>query len=316
MKNIILILLLMCIMLSGCTHDTGKMSESVIEDTNNKEQITSRIVYEDLSYGITDMIVADSMIVCKTEKESPVYVCFDASDFGKVKEFGIIGRGHGEWVKPHFVSRADNGYDIFDNGKNRILQYRNDTLAGEIKYKKMIAVNQPRTINESYGGYSCIEPNKTALVIYNSDTYEEVDEYVFGEETQKGTSDDLDFVWDGEGNCVVIGHLYKKEFYVMEIDNGGKILRGTRYIGDYEFNPEKHVYYSDVSISNGLVYMLCQQHIDLENAEGFSEIDVFSTSGSHIKKMVLDVVAQRMCVTSDYIGLLDINNNLRVYENK
>lgn len=315
MKSIKWVLLLACITLSGCTHYTTTMSESKIEETNCKEQIASRIIHADLNYEITDMIVAGDMIVCQTERMSPVFVCYSASEFGKLKEFGSIGRGHNEWIKPHLVARTDNGYDIFDNGKNKILRYNSDTLVSEIKYNEMVAVNYPRMINERYIGFSWIEPNKTALAIYDADTYKCMDEYVFEDETQGGNAINLDFVWAGEENNIVIGHLYKKEFYVLEINHHGKISRVKRYQGDYEFNPEEHVYYSDVSLSNGHVYLLCQQHVNLGNGEGHSEIDVFNTSGEHIKKMDLDVVAQHMCVHDDVIWLLDIDNNLRVCEN-
>lgn len=316
MKHIKHILLLGCIILSGCTHDTTTTSDSKIKETGGKEQITSRIIHANLTYAVTDMIAASDMIICQTERMSPVFVCYSASEFGKRKELGSIGRGHDEWIKPHLVTRADGGYDIFDNGKNKILRYsNNDTLVGEIKYNEMVAVNNPRMINERYSGFSWIEPNKTALAIYDADTYKCMDEYVFEDETQGGNAINWDFVWDGEENNIVIGHLYKKEFYVLEINHHGKILRVGRYKGDYEFNPEEHVYYSDVSLSNGYVYMLCQQHVNLENGDGYSEIDVFNTSGEHIKKMELDVVAQRMCAYDDVIWLLDIDNNLRVCKN-
>lgn len=312
MKIVKQIILSGCILLSGCAYDKGNTSESVIQETSAEEQVTSQIVHDDLAYGIKDMIVMDSTIVCQTESESPVYICYNTADFAKTKEFGKIGRGHNEWIKPHLVARANNDYDIFDNGKNRILRYSNDSLVGEVEYKTMVAVNDPHIINKKYSGYTYLEPNKTALVIYDADTYKQMDEFAFEDKEQKGNSINWDFVWDGKENFIVIAHLYKKEFYVIEMNHMGKISQCIRYIGDYAFDPEKHMYYSDVNISNGLIYLLSQQHVNLETGNGYSEIDIFDKSGKHIKKMILDVVAQHMCVTDNSVWLLDIDNNISV----
>ena len=97
MKRIKQIILSGCILLSGCAYDKGNTSESVIQETSAEEQVTSQIVHDDLAYGIKDMIVMDSTIVCQTESESPVYICYNTADFAKTKEFGKIGRGHNEW---------------------------------------------------------------------------------------------------------------------------------------------------------------------------------------------------------------------------
>lgn len=312
MKTIKQFILSGCILLTGCASDKSNVSESIIKETGNEERVTAQIVHDNLPYGIKDMIAVDSLIVCHTESESPVYICYNASDFEKKKEFGTIGRGYNEWIKPHLVARTNNGYDIFDNGKNSILRYSNDSLVSEVAYKKMVAVNNPHIINKKYSGYTYLEPNKTALVIYDADTYELTDEFAFEDKEQKGNAINWDFIWDGKENCIVIGHLYKKEFYVIEMNHMGKISQCIRYIGDYAFDPEKHMYYSDVNISNGLIYLLSQQHVNLETGNGYSEIDIFDKSGKHIKKMILDVVAQHMCVTDNSVWLLDIDNNISV----
>lgn len=315
MRNIKHTLLLGCIILSGCTHDTTTTSEFPIEEIGNTEPTATRIVHESLAFSITDMFVMDSMVVCKTGKESPVYICYDVIDGEKVKNLGTIGRAQNEWIKPQMVARFDNGYDIFDNGKAMILSYNNDTLISRKKYQEMVAVNRPRIINEKYSGYSYIQPNKTALVVYNANTYERVDEYAFEDEQQGGNSINWDFSWSGERKNIVIAHLYKKEFYVLELNDNGRLSQCKKFVGEYTFNPQKHVYYSDVNISNGFIYLLNQQNVNLENIDGYSEIDIFDINGKCIKKLQLDTIAQRMCVADDVVWLLDIDNNLRVCRN-
>lgn len=315
MKIIKYILLLGCIVLSGCARETSTRSESKIEEIGYTEPTATRIVHENLAFSITDMFVMDSMVVCKTEKESPVYICYDVLDGKKVKNLGTIGRAQNEWIKPQMVARSDNGYDIFDNGKAMILSYNNDTLISRKKYQEMIAVNRPRIINEKYSGYSYIQPNKTALVIYNANSYERVDEYAFEDEQQGGNSINWDFSWSGERKNIVIAHLYKKEFYILELNDNGRFSQCKKFVGEYTFNRKEHAYYSDAIISEGLIYLLNQQHVNLVKEDGNSEIDIFDTAGKHIKKLQLDVVARYMCVVGDVIWLLDIGNNLRVCKN-
>ncbi|MDE6159827.1 MAG: hypothetical protein K2F69_07095 [Bacteroidaceae bacterium] len=312
MKHIKYILILGSAMLFGCAHNTKKVSETTIQETDTQEQTTTQVIHKDMPFGIEDMVAVGNMVVCKKEANSHVFVCFNTSNFTKMKEFGTIGRSHDEWIQPHIVARENNGYDIFDNGKNKILRYDNDTLVSETEYKNTVAVNNPHMINKMYGGYSYIEPNKIALVLYDSETYERTDEYAFEDEEKKGNAIDWDFMWDGEDSHIVIAHLYKKEFNVVEINEDGKFLQSSRYSGDYTFNPEKHVYYSDVNISNGFIYLLNQQYVNLEDIDGYSEIDIFDINGKCIKKLQLDTIAQRMCVAGDNIWLLDIENNLRV----
>lgn len=259
------------------------------------------------------MAVVDNMVVCKTEQESPVYVGFDTKNFKQVKEFGTIGHGSKEWVSPCLVANATGGYDIIDNGKKKIFHYQGDSLINESEYKMELPVNYPRMFNEKYNGYYCLSPKGTTFVTYNSATYENVDEFVVENETQGDNPINWELSWGGDGNCMVIAHLYKKEFYVMELDETGRFSRNIKYTGaDYTFNPDKIAYYSDVCVSDKHIYLLNQEHVNLETLEGNSEIDVLDTSGKHIKKMELDIVAARICVAGDYIWLLDPENNLRV----
>lgn len=96
---------------------------------------------------------------------------------------------------------------------------------------------------------------------------------------------------------------------------GREAAHSVKYVGDYDFNPKEHLYYTNVSVSNGRIYLVSQEHVDLEKMSGYSEIDIFDTSGKHIRKLVLDVMASYMCVAGDDIAwLLDTDNNLRIYQ--
>lgn len=287
----------------------------MIEENGNTESIATQIVHENLAFSIIDMFVMDSMVVCKTENESPVFMCYDVIDGENKKNLGTIGRAQNEWIKPQMVARTDKGYDIFDNGKAMILSYNNDTLISKRNYQEMIAVNRPRMINETYSGYSYIQPNKTALVIYDAETYKQMDEYAFEDDTQEGHSINWDFSWSGEMKNIVIAHLYKKEFYVLNLNDNGTISQCKKFVGEYVFNRKEHAYYSDAIISDGLIYLLNQQHVKMNNEDGNSEIDIFDMAGKHIKKLQLDIVARYMCVVGDNIWLLDIDNNMRVCNN-
>lgn len=314
MKSIKHLLLLASVILSACSHNSSGLSEAKMEETGTTEHVTTRIVQEDIAYPINNMHVVGDRVLCVTDVESPVYIAYDAKHYGKVKEFGTIGHGHNEWQWPDIVERGDKDYDIFDNGKKRIQRYHNDTLVSEMPWDEMVAVNDMHRINDRYSGYSYLTPGKATLYIYDADTYECTDKYVISDEKHADKSSYILCEWDGDANHIVMAHIFKKELYVMELDRDGKVAQGVKYVGDYDFNPEKHVYYSTVSVSNGRIYLLSQQHIDLEKMSGYSEIDIFDISGRHIRRLELDVMAACMCVVDDVIWLLDTDNNIRIYQ--
>lgn len=314
MKSIKLLLLLASVILYACSHNTSGVSEAKLEETGPTEHVTTRIVQADLAYPIRNMHVIGDRVICKTDVESPVFIAYDTTHYGKVEEFGTLGHGHNEWQWPHIVERADNGYDIFDNGKKKIQRFHNDTLVSETTWEDMVAVNEPHRINERYSGYSYIRPGKSTLRIYDADTYECTDEYVISDEKHADESSYIVCVWDGDAGHIAIAHMCKKEFYVLELGRDGKVAHSVKYVGDYDFNPKEHLYYTNVSVSNGRIYLVSQEHVDLEKMSGYSEIDIFDTSGKHIRKLVLDVMASYMCVAGDDIWLLDTDNNLRIYQ--
>lgn len=316
MKNIHLILLLIASMACGCGNDKKDVSDAVLENAVVEEQVASKILDDNVDFSIQEMAKMGKFLICMVGTSAPAYIRYDVCNFTKAKAFGTIGRGHGEWIKPHLIPTSSDSYEIWDNGRNRIFQYRNDTLVGDVELKTKLPANNPMLINREYGGFSCIEQDKISLVVYDAKTYRSTDRYCFEDEKQKGNAIYQDFVWNGEGNTIILAHLYKKEFHIMDLDCNGVISHCVKYACDYEFNPEEHVYYSDARIHNGLIYLLCQQNVNPETGDGYSEIDIYDTTGKSVKKIVLDVVAPLFEVFDDNVWLADIDGNIRICPNK
>ena len=58
------------------------------------------------------------------------------------------------------------------------------------------------------------------------------------------------------------------------------------------FSPDR-ITYSDIACGN-YIYLLSQKNVNVEDATGFSEIEIYDYDGVCIKKLVLNIIADKM----------------------
>lgn len=112
--------------------------------------------------------------------------------------------------------------------------------------------------------------------------------------SNKGNASLYDFVWNSNhANRIVIAHQHSERYIVYETDSEHRIVESRIFdTKDDSFSPDR-ITYSDIACGN-YIYLLSQKNVNVEDATGFSEIEIYDYDGVCIKKLVLNIVADKM----------------------
>lgn len=293
MKIVYNILLIICLIqiLSSCYKNS--------RDINSYKKGSTFISYEsDSSQTKPFPIVSECWnlieehLVCKTNNPDSVFVCVNLSTFQEENTFGKKGRGSMEWMSPHVMAKGTNNFIVLDNGNKKIYSIENNFISFEKTSKISDAVNDVKTIKYPIIGYVSISPNKQSLIIYDIEKDLLIDSLSFVDETNNGNASLYDFTWSIKNENIVIAHQYSDQFSICSLDTNCKLTSINEYQTNSNYSQDKMIY-SDVACGR-YIYLLSQRNVDLEMFTGFSEIEIFDYKGVGIKKITLDIIADKM----------------------
>lgn len=299
MKNFnISYLLFLLVILASCSKGV-KVENSIENKLNFKDIDTVRVHKIDYTLNADSWFLMGDNIICHTDSPDSIYLVIDKDTFQKKYFFGHRGHGKNEWVSPHSLAKDSYELFVFDNGDKKMYS----VMDGRIEYLRGTnindAINDARTINYPIVGYVSATPNVQYLKLVNFENGVLVDSISFVDTSNKGNSSLYDFVWNSYRDKIVIAHQHSDRFIVNTIDNKCNIIETTIHKTNDDFSMDR-ITYSDISCGK-YIYLLSQKKVNVNDVTGFSEIEIYDYDGTCVKKIVTDIIADKL--------LLDEQNN-------
>ena len=272
-------------------HEFNELNFSKI-DTVSVQKIDS---IQDIEYWT----LLDGELICKIPSSEMIYTVFDNKTLSKKSVFGKKGRGKNEWISPHIVAKNTDGILVFDNGNKNLYSVKGHNVEKIKIIDIKDAINDVKTINYPIIGYVSVTPNIQCLNLINLEDYNLVDSISFIDSSNKGNSSLYDFVWNGYEDKIVIAHQHSDKFIIYKIDEKYTVIETSIYDTYENFSAER-ITYSDIACGK-YIYILSQKNVNINDATGFSEVEIYDYNGNCIRKLVMNIIADKM--------LLDENNN-------
>lgn len=285
---------LLCIAAFCSCSKNGKNEKHLTNRLDFSEIDTVAVQCVDSSVCADSWIMLDGEIVCKTESPEALYTVLDSSAFSKKYVFGKKGHGKNEWVAPHILAKTEQGLLVLDNGDKKLYSVKDAEIQSVKKCSLRDAVNDAKEIEYPVIGYVSTTPDAQYLKLTNVENDNAIDSISFVDTSNKGNASLYDFVWNSNhANRIVIAHQHSERYIVYETDSEHRIVESRTFdTKDDSFSPDR-ITYSDIACGN-YIYLLSQKNVNVEDATGFSEIEIYDYDGVCIKKLVLNIIADKM----------------------
>lgn len=281
--------------LVSCNHKKGAHISHHLKAESKEIRVTNENLIQWEETPETWLLVSDK-IICKTSNKNRYYTVYSTNNYKFLSSFGKKGHGNLEWVSPQLIEKDDTTYIVFDNGTKKIYNVVRETISFSRVSSINEPINDPKTITYPIAAYVSLSPNEQNLKIVNIENDIVIDKISFVDEKGQGQSSLYDFAWDAMNDKIVIAHLHTNRFIICTIDKDGRIIQTDSYETTSDFSKDK-LYYFGVQCGKN-IFLLSQKHVDTENAEGYSEIEVCDYDGNCIYKIKLDYIADKMLLDS------------------
>ncbi len=295
-RTIYILFIIATLFFAGCKN--GERKDTTISNSKNFAIATS-VETESIqlpdSISIKDWVNSKNEILCLTEKADYTFSILSLDSLKPLNSFGKRGHGPQEMVSPH-VLVSDNGkFSVLDNGKRKIYEMGNMQWTNEKDISSFDTFNLPKVFGDSLIVYQEATPNVLRLKVYNPAASGAQTVTSFPETEDADNSDLFDFVFDTHKNLIVTANLYADKFTIMETGKDIKPIRKTEISGNDRFNPNRIVY-SDI-ICDDVIYLLCQENVDVNDYSGFSTIEIYDYSGNPEKKSIWTLLQTKLYLT-------------------
>lgn len=300
MKRTIYILIFIIAILVFASCKNRERKDTTILNSKNFAIVTSAktesIQLPD-SISIKDWVNSEDEILCLTEKADYTFSILSLNSLKPLNSFGKRGHGPQEMMHPHVLVSDNGNFSVLDNGKRKIYEIENMQWTNEKDIYSSDAFNLPKVFGDSLIVYQEATPNVLRLKVYNPTASATQTVTSFPETENADNSDLFDFVFDTHENLIVTANLYADKFTIIEIGKDTKPIRKTKISGNDRFNPNR-IAYSDI-ICDDVIYLLCQENVDVNDYSGFSTIEIYDYSGNPVKKINLDIIADKVILDKE-----------------
>ena len=244
------------------------------------------------SINIKQWVNSKDEILCLTDKDKYTLSIISIDSLKPLNSFGKRGHGPEEMLRPHVMASCNGDFSVLDNGNRRIYRIKDMQLTKGKDISSSEAFNLPKIFRDSLVAYQEATPDVLRLKIYNPATGAAQTLMSFPETEDADNSDMFDFVFNTHENFIVTSNIYADMFTIMEIGKDLKPVKVTTISGNSRFNLSR-IIYSDI-ICDDMIYLLCQENVDVNDYSGYSTIEIYEYSGKPVKKINMDIIADKI----------------------
>ena len=286
--------LLFCLLVI-CSCSDKKNTENYKKNELNFSEVDTVIVHKtDSCVFAENWMLLDGEIICKTSSASGLYTVIDNKTLGKKYVFGVKGHGRNEWIAPHIIANKLHELFVYDNGDKKLYSVKENNINYVKNYNIKDAINDAKAIEYPIIGFVSMTPRVQSLRLMNIENENFVDSISFIDPTNNGNSSLYDFVWSSHDDKIVIAHQHSDRYIVCKTNSKHKIVETTIFDTDGKFSAESFTY-SGVACGR-YIYLLSQKKVNPETVEGFSEVEIYDYDGTCVKKLVMNIIADKMLV--------------------
>lgn len=300
--KIICICSLIC---SACTESTHNYNYIVEKNDHSfpiEELRETGSTDKEYSFQIEEWTILNEKLYCNTSLSDRLFYSISLNDYQVLDSFGIKGHGRNEFVAPHLFKIDDSKLGIYDNGKKENYIFSGNRIRKSESWNLDLAVNDLKTIKYPMVAYVLYEPDIIRFQIINAENNEICDSIIYKDDGNQGKSIQYDFVWDSYKSYIVLAHRYSDVIKICRINDSG-IITDIKALDNGEGGSSEKIYNTSVACGK-YIYVLNQSNVNVDTQDGFSTVELYDYTGKHIKKLCLDIIADRMLLDTKHNKLL------------
>lgn len=296
-------LVIICCMFacSGC----DKSKEILLPFQFSQEiELTADSIWREELFRIEEWVTTDSMMLIRSSNKYPVFYTYSLPEMKLIESFGYLGRGPGEYLRPHIGRDGSGNVLLYDNANRKLQTLRISKDGHKVEDKGQLNGKELFNALGYIDGelfYGKVEnPNYINLNIYNLHSSGEMQissscEVVTSE---TGESGELDFVVAANGRDLAIAYIHKKQMEYYKIRDNNQIEKLRVYGNGRDLQPDIF-YYTTITSNSNYFYALCQE-FEHGNLYGRSSVELFDKEGNGVIKIRLDRIINN--ITADETG--------------